>query len=700
MIDEKRPVTAPQSPSTTDRPAPSAAPHAPGRGFIARLVAGASLVNALINFVIGLVLFGGALVPWQGAWSLGVDLALGVTIVGVLSAAAAIPRVRRGAEAGLVAGIAADSAWAIWPAGRWALAVCAGLVAMLPVLLLVPALEALVPEGLFGVAAAAFKGTTCAAGGALAIVIASRRALVGAPDRTAELATVLARPPVGVALESLDKGCLACTDRARGISVVPTWHLVIDGDIDDALLEASLTTLARRYPSLGARMAPVDGLPDHARDFRWVAGAPAPLERAAPGESVDAVMARAFARHLDPFVDPLIVFTRVRADGRLHLFVQQHHALADGRAMIGLLSDWAAIVRHLHPASRAPLPFPSDAPPASPTTHDGKAGGTSAVSAASLRPPPPASGSTEPSGRLRSSGRHLPFPDDEVIARRPEVDALGLAPAELTRLRRRGFWRFVREDLAAKLRPLPPMPWNRGRDYTGDNRVVRALIPMARIEALRAWRERVGVSTNALLTGAYLRAIHTFASARGVRADRLVAEVIVETRPRDGGFVSFANHLSAWLAEVRGPTLASLEATARAVHAATARESKAQAHLERALFRAWGVAKVPIDALRHLVLDVAQVRAQVGFSNLVALPIPELAGPGFRVSDVWITTPAAPPHGIALTATSYGGRVAFNFNYKASVIDRSEVEALARAFVAELDALTPDGVGAELSAAP
>lgn len=617
---------------------------APPPRLLARLVVGASLVNALVNLAIGAVLFGGARVPWQGEWSLGIDLALGVTIVGALSAAAAIPRVRRGAEAGELAGLPATSAWALWPRGRWSLAIAAGVVAMLPLLALVPAFEAALPDGLAGLAAASFKGVTCAVGGALAIVIAAHRTLVGAPDRTRERAAVLARPPVGAALESLDKGCLACTDRARGISVVPTWHLVVDGDVADDVLDASWVWLARRYPSLGLRIAPVDGLPTHARDFRWVAGPAAPLERV-DDATVDEVQARAFARHLDLFVDAPVAFTRVRADGRLHLFVQQHHAIADGRAMIGLFSDWAAIVRHL------------------------------------------------------VAGDALPFAADQVVGRRPEVEALGLAPGALARVQRRGFWRFVREDLALKLRPLPPMPWNRGRDYTGDNCVVRAVIPMARIEALRPWRERVGVSTNSLLTGAYLRAIQALATTRGERADRLVAEVIVETRPRDGAFVSFANHLSAYLAALRGPALTSLESAARAVQFAVAREATANAHLERAVFRAWGVGKVPIDALRHLVLDVAQVRAQVGFSNLVALPIPELAGPGFRVTDVWVTTPAAPPHGIALTATSYGGRVAFNFNYKASVVDRALVTALATAFVAELDAIAADGTGAQLVAA-
>ena len=85
-----------------------------------------------------------------------------------------------------------------------------------------------------------------------------------------------------------------------------------------------------------------------------------------------------------------------------------------------------------------------------------------------------------------------------------------------------------------------------------------------------------------------------------------------------------------------------------------------------------------------LVLDDAEVRAQVGFSNLYALPLPELAGRHWRARDVWVTTPAAPPHGIALTATHYNGRLSFNFNYKASVISEADVLALAETFIAEL----------------
>ena len=45
-----------------------------------------------------------------------------------------------------------------------------------------------------------------------------------------------------------------------------------------------------------------------------------------------------------------------------------------------------------------------------------------------------------------------------------------------------------------------------------------------------------------------------------------------------------------------------------------------------------------------------------------------------------ITTPAAPRLGIALTVIRYGGRLFFNFNYKASAATREQTEELCRRF--------------------
>jgi len=600
--------------------------------YFARVGAAALAINLVVNVLFGLVLFSGEHIPWSGPGSLARDLLVGVALCAFITALATLPRVVRGAAAGLVAGLPTTSMWRFLPRIPIASSLLVAAAMAVLAMALMPLAAPLAPEGLSPLAAAFIKGCVSALGAHLAIVMTGLGALVGAPDRRHEHAAALhlAQSASGLPLESLDKGCLACTDRTRGISVAPVWHLVIDGDISEALLAASLEALVVRYPSLRTRVVPVDGVRDYARDFRYVEGAAVtpivvPLEGPIGG-----AMKRVFDDFIDLFDEPPLRFWSLREAGRLHLLVHQHHAIADGRGFIGLFNDWAAIVRALE------------------------------------------AGESPPAG---------------TVTRRPERAALGLPEKELKRLTRRGFWRFMRESWRLKRRPLPPLPWNRGRDYSGVNRVVRMVLPVAQLEALRPVREAQHVSLNSLLTAAYMRAIRAWSRARGQVVDRLVCEVIVETRPRDGSFVSFANHLSAYLAEVEGPALASLFDCARAVQAAVAVEAAAQAHLERALFRGWGVHTVTIDVLRHLVLDVAELRAQVGFSNLFSLPIPELAGRGWRVLDVWVTTPAAPPHGIALTATSYGGRIAFNFNYKASVISEDEVRALGEAFVAELRTL-------------
>ncbi len=585
--------------------------------YLARLGIAPALLNFVINFAFGLVVFA------SSRDLIALDLVVGVTIAATLTAWGTHAKVARAGRAGHVPGLPATSPWRHLPRQPLVLALT---VALAAAALLFVATLAWPLTSLSQLDAALFKGATCAIGAHLALVASGLRALVGAPDRTAEHAAAVAAARPGQPLESLDKGCLACTDRARGISVAPVWHLVIDGDISDNHLTRSLALLTERYPTLRTRVQAVDGVADHARDFRYVEVPPTDLLVLADGPIAE-VRQRVFDDFIDLFAQPPMRVTRVRDGGQLHLLVQQHHAIADGRAFIGLLTDWAAILRALDEG----LPLLTG-----------------------------------------------------VVGRRQEIEALGLPTKTIKRLRSRGFSRFLREAWNLWLRPLERLPWNRGRDYRGANRCVRMVVPAVDLEALRAVRNAANVSLNSLLTGNYLRAIKRWSTARNRPIERLVCEVIAETRPRDQAFVSFANHLSAYLAEVKGPALDALIPAAQAVHAAVAREAQAQAHLERAVFRAWGVHTVPIDALRKIVLDDAEVRAQVGFSNLYALPLPELAGRHWRARDVWVTTPAAPPHGIALTATHYNGRLSFNFNYKASVISEADVLALAETFIDEL----------------
>jgi hypothetical protein len=55
---------------------------------------------------------------------------------------------------------------------------------------------------------------------------------------------------------------------------------------------------------------------------------------------------------------------------------------------------------------------------------------------------------------------------------------------------------------------------------------------------------------------------------------------------------------------------------------------------------------------------------------------------------VRITTPVTPRIGILTTVIRYGGRVIFNFNYKASAVTQKECERLLDEFQAVLRAAT------------
>ena len=401
------------------------------------------------------------------------------------------------------------------------------------------------------------------------------------------------------------------------------------GTLPDEVLAESFHVLCDKYPSLRTRVLPVDGTRDRARDFLYVDTGDRDILKVSDAPLSEAKSAL-LNRHLDLFSEPPVQVTRIREGEALHLLIQQHHAIADGRAFIGLLDDWAAIVRALARGDE---------------------------------------------------------PDRTPVIRRPEVDALERTPAETRALTRRGFFRFVRERRERRRRPLLPVAWNRGTDYSGANETLHLRLDDDCLDAWAAARRERGVSTNSLFAAAYLRATRTTSEGDTTPADRLRCELIAETRPRDGSFVSFANHLSAYAVEIAGPMWRDLWTTAEAVQKQVRAEHDAEAHLERVLFQAWGVRRLPIDTLRELVLDRAELKAQCGFSNLIPLPFPTLEGEGWQVDEILVSTPAAPPHGLVLTAMRYGGRLTFNFNVAVSVVGLDAARALADAFVEELRVL-------------
>ncbi len=592
--------------------------------YFARIGRVPALLNFSINLVIGFVLFGRRdLVPWTDAGSAGADLLVGGCIVATVTAWAASPRIARDAKAGLVAGRPASSPWRFVPKGRVIGSVIIGVVLALGLLLaIVPPGEAAFPQGIAGTSAAFFKGVTSLVAGHLAIVLHGNRVLVGAPDRTAELAAMA--PAKGVKLEPIALACLAGTSREHGASVAPTWRLTLVGDVRDEDIRSSFETMSRVALVCRSVVRPVDGLPDYAKNFVWTDS----------GRSIDVVFAdgpfetvrdAALDHHIDLFHD-LPVRVTVHRDGeRTHLFVQQHHGIADGRAFIEFLGEWARVLEKT-------------------------------ISGDSI--------------------------ERAEWLSRPESEAFDRTPGQLRATTRAGTRRHLAEWWHRRRRPLRKLKWNTDAASPGSVSTVHATMPAAVLGELRDLRDDWQAGVNSLLTAAYVLAARAQHVDAGWSASSpLACELVAETRPRDGSFHSFANHLSVLFLQLEDAELRELRVAARSIQKQVRAEVASDAVAQRALFRGWAARSLPIDELRKRVLDNVAMQTQMGFSNLTALPFPPMRGSGWRVTDVRVTTPTLPPHGVMLTAVRYGDEVTFNFNFCRSVVGEELVRDLAERFV-------------------
>lgn len=598
--------------------------------YFARVGRLPAVLNFSINALIGLILFGSReLVPWTDAGSVGADLLVAGCIVATISAWAAAPRVERDAKAGQVAGRASSSLWRFLPRGRIVRSVLVGVfVALAMLLVIVPPCESAFPDGINGLSAALFKGLTSLIAGHLAIVISGNRVLVGAPDRTAEWDAL--PTAVGVPLAPIAKACLAGTSRARGASVAPTWRLTLEGDVSDADIRESFARMAQLVPVCRSIVQAVDGLPDHARDFVWFDTGRA-IDVSFESDSFESVRGTALNHHLDLFRDGPVRVSVSRDGSKTHLFVQQHHGIADGRAFIRFLTKWGEAFEGVRTGEETA--------------------------------------------------------ESEWLAR-PEDEAFGRTPGQLRAATWRGTRRHIREWRARRSNPPERLVWNTQTAAVGGVCTVHVTLPAQVINDLRELRAEWGTGTNAVLTAAYVRA------GRQLHIDemqhtpsRLGCELVAETRPRDGSFSSFANHLSVLFVQLEAVDFVDLKTTSSAVQARVRAEVESDAVAERALFRGWAAKNLPMDEFRRRVLEDVEMQTQMGFSNLTALTFPELKGDGWRVTDVRVTTPTLPPHAVMLTAVHYADAVTFNFNFDPNVVEESFVRRLATGFVAELHGL-------------
>jgi condensation domain-containing protein/uncharacterized protein DUF1298 len=445
----------------------------------------------------------------------------------------------------------------------------------------------------------------------------------------------------------IDKGGLAVTDGARGCSGTPIWQLHVSGALDPAHVRTALADVVARYPSLRTRVEAVaspGGEPLRARRFRYVEAPDFSVDAiyrvvdARDQATLDAIVQEERNRHTDLFRDPPMTLTLVRtADDGGRLIFRQHHAIADGRAFIGLLADFAA---YLDAARRGTRPI-------------------------ALVPAGP-------------------------IDRRDELAPLSLSRWRHFAWRLAGYFVLARLVARALLRPPVPLLQNRSNDYTGANDCVH-LVVADPLDAWNAARKRLGVSLNSMLTAALFAAVQRWHRDAAAPLGRTTSTLIMETRPRSGGFFSFANHLATLDVEIDLGRVDDPAAMARSIQAQVDAQKRTNRPFKRLLAERAVVAGMRLDAMQRMVFQSKQPSYNLNFSNLIALDFPTLAGEGWRVDDVRITTPVTPRTGIALTAIRYDGRVIFNFNYKSSVVSRAEVDTLASHFSSIVTAISASG---------
>lgn len=434
----------------------------------------------------------------------------------------------------------------------------------------------------------------------------------------------------------IDKGALALTDNARGSSVTPTWQLVVRGALDPAHVRAALADVAARFPSLRCKIHAIDrpSAPLASRRFEYVEDPDFSVDaifRVVDTDDLPALTRQEQNRPLDPFHDFPMTLTMARDGDGWRLFFRQHHAVADGRAFIGLLVEFAAFV-DAHRAGRA---------------------GTAIV----------------------------------PVHRRDELAPLSLSRSRRVAWRLAGYVDLFRRVLAAIFRPVAPLLQNVSTDYTGENGTVHWILDDTVLDTWNAARKRIGVSLNSLLTAAFFAANQRVHRARGAAIGRTSGSLAVETRPRDGSFVSFANHLTSVDVVLPLDRIEDPVAMARSIQAQVDRARRANQPIKRLLAERSLVLRMPLREMQRIIFEGKRISYNLGFSNLIALEFPTLSGQGWRVEEVLITTPIAPRHGLALTAIRYNGRLVFNFNYKSSAASRADTEALVADFqrvVAEL----------------
>ena len=429
----------------------------------------------------------------------------------------------------------------------------------------------------------------------------------------------------------LDKVCFAATDAVQGTSNAPTWELVLEGHLPEPALREALRLLALRFPVVTATVAPEEGDRETAKRWSWVLrDATIPLEVVLLPD--EAALTELRHRLCDRFVDLTqegglqVVLATLPEEQRL--FVKQHHGLADGRAMLTLLTELADF-----------------------------------ISAAE---------------RGEAMSVAAPYP------RRAELEALALSPWERRRLFVGGIWEYLRGLWAGIRLPVSELRQNRSLDYTGGNRTLHLTRPSGLLDERSAAAKTAGGNLNTLIIAWLFEANRRWHGQLGEQPQRVNMTLIAETRPRSG-FDSFANHLTSFIVDLRLDQVGDTRALMMAAHQQLRAQAARRAHLRRYLVERWMVLALRMGDLRKMLFSAGPTVINLNLSNMLAIPIPTIAGEGWRVTGALISTPTTPRTGIVLTVTRCEGVVSFNFNYKTTVVSQEEVEQLVAQFAGLLD---------------
>ncbi|HEY4180876.1 MAG TPA: WS/DGAT domain-containing protein [Kofleriaceae bacterium] len=588
----------------------------------------AAVVNVVINAVVGSALYAGmSLVPLEGNKSIAGDTVVGAFLIMFFTLLVVPPAARREVASGKARGTGPHRLRLPkkWP---FLVAVIGGLVSA--VAIGIPAV-ALLGKPLAHDAFLAFKVIFAGVWGSLAAMLVAALAMAGETSPPVDDRWSTAPAELTYPFDYVDKGGLAVTNKERGCSGTPTWQLVVNGSLDPDTVRAAFDTVLARYPVLTTRVQSLDAIPEYAVKFRYAKIGPTEgyeLVDLRTGGDLDAVIREVWNRHCDQFRDPFVTLTHViERDDRCHLLFRQHHGVADGRAFIELLQDFA---RYL-------------------------AGDRSDVT---------------------------------PIGRRGELEPLGLSAGQRVWYGIAGFASLMRSIARSIVRPLTLLEQNLSSDYTGENATVRWILDDTILERWRAAHKKIGASLNSMLTAAWFVANQRYHRAKNKKLGRVSASLVMETRPRDGGFRSFANHLATLEVEFRLDRDLAPAEMVRSAQAQVATQLASKRPLKRLVTERAFVAGLPLDKLQAIVFEAKRPAFNINFSNLISLDFPVMRGEGWLVDEVLITTPVTPRNGIVLTVIRYNGRLCFNFNYAASAVSKQHVEELAQLYRDALDELS------------